>query len=274
MKPEPELSLQDVEDIVEVIHSNFGYDFKGYARASLQRRMLRVMDTLNIKTAGQLQDFLLGTDCAFNYFLEHITVNVTEMFRDPEFYKIIRSTVIPILASYPIIKIWHAGCSTGEEVFSMAILLHEAGLLQRSRIYGTDVNHVNIEKAKQGILPLEVMKDYTHNYMQSGGVHDFATYYSARYKQVIIDKKLRSNLIFAQHNLVADQVFNEFQLIFCRNVLIYFNKELQNKVVKLFYDSLAPLGYLALGSKETMHYTPVKHDFATVDKEKIYRRIK
>lgn len=274
MNHQSELSLQEVEEIIAWVNSKYGYDFKGYARTSLQRRLLRFMDNMYLSNLRQLEHFLTITDNALNFLLEHITVNVTEMFRDPEFYRSIRQSVIPMLSSYPIIKIWHAGCSTGEEVFSMVILLHEAGLLQRSRLYATDVNLLNLEKAKKGILPLEVMKDYTNNYIQSGGVQDFSSYYTARYKQVIIDKDLRSNIIFAQHNLVADQVFNEFQLIFCRNVLIYFNNDLQNKVARLFYDSLTPLGYLALGSKETMHYTLLNKDFEAVDKQKIYRRIK
>ena len=274
MNHQSELSLQEVEEIIAWVNSKYGYDFKGYARTSLQRRLLRFMDNMYLSNLRQLEHFLTITDNALNFLLEHITVNVTEMFRDPEFYRSIRQSVIPMLSSYPIIKIWHAGCSTGEEVFSMAILLHEAGLLQRSRLYATDVNFLNLEKAKKGILPLEVLKDYTNNYIQSGGVQDFSSYYTARYKQVIIDKDLRSNIIFAQHNLVADQVFNEFQLIFCRNVLIYFNNDLQNKVASLFYDSLTPLGYLALGSKETMHYTLLNKDFEAVDKQKIYRRIK
>lgn len=268
-----ELSFQEVENLVVLIKSKFGYDFTNYARASLERRIHRVMDIIELRTYQQLQNYLLSATDAFPNFLKMVTVNVTEMFRDPGFYNVIRTQVIPILASYPTIKIWHAGCSTGEEVFSMAILLHEAGLLQRSRLYGTDINPSNIDKAKKGILPLEVMKDYTFNYQQAGGQNDFASYYSARYKHVIIDKKLRSNIIFAQHNLVADQVFNEFQLIFCRNVLIYFNKELQNKVVSLFYDSLSSLGYLALGSKESLHYTTSQKDFEIIDRQKIYRRI-
>jgi chemotaxis protein methyltransferase CheR len=197
------------------------------------------------------------------------------MFRDPLFYQALSQKVLPMLASYPYIKIWHAGCSTGEEVFSMAILLHEAGLLERSRIYATDINPANIERAKTGIIPLEAMKDYTANYLKAGGQQDFASYYTARYKHAIIHKHLRSSISFLQHNLVTDRVFNEFQFVCCRNVMIYFNKVLQNQVVNLFCESLSPLGYLALGSKESLLFTKAKSKFEVVDsQQKIYRKVR
>jgi chemotaxis protein methyltransferase CheR len=223
---------------------------------------------------AQFRERILGDKNLFEKFLKLITVNVTEMFRDPGFYRALKEEVLPVLASYPIIKIWHAGCSTGEEVFSMAIVLQEAGLLKRSRIYATDINPANIEKAKTGILPLGVLKDYTSNYIQYGGMEDFASYYTARYDNAIIRKDIREKIIFSQHNLVTDQVFNEFQLICCRNVMIYFNRQLQNRVLRLFTDSLSTFGYLALGTKESLLFTDVKEDFDTINlQQKIYRRI-
>jgi chemotaxis protein methyltransferase CheR len=205
--------------------------------------------------------------------MQYITVNVTEMFRDPAFYKSLREQVIPKLAAYPNIKIWHAGCSTGEEVFSMAILLQEAGLLSRTKIYATDLNPTNLERAAAGILPLDNMKDFTQNYIQSGGLADFSNYYTARYDNVLIKKELRRHIAFFQHNLVTDKVFNEFQLICCRNVFIYFNRELQNSVLQLFFDSLSSRGYLAMGLKETMRFADIHGKFETVHAyHKIYRR--
>jgi chemotaxis protein methyltransferase CheR len=265
----------DVDGILEVIYKSYGYDFFNYSRASLIRRLNRFMEDAAIRNTFDLKYLLTNDRNTFELFLQRVTVNVTEMFRDPEFYAVIKEKVIPVIATYPIIKIWHAGCSSGEEVFSIAILLHEAGLLNRSRIYATDINPSNIEKAKKGIVPLEVMKDYVSNYIKAGGQQDFASYYTARYNNAIISKELRKNILFSQHNLVTDQVFNEFQLIFCRNVMIYFNRELQNKVIRLFYDSLATLGYLAIGIKESLIFSDMRDYFEEVSRhEKIYRKIR
>ncbi len=247
----------------------------GYSRASLIRRFLRCMEEARLKNAEELKTYIISDKKNFDWLLQTITVNVTEMFRDPQFYKAIREKVLERLASYPSIKIWHAGCASGEEVFSMAILLHEAGLLQRTRIYATDINPANIEKAKTGIIPLTLMKEYTTNYLQSGGKGDFSDYYTARYKGALISPELRTNIVFAQHNLVTDAAFNEFQLIFCRNVMIYFDKQLQDRVIKLFYESLAPLSYLALGIKESLLFTEIKNQFEVIDlKNKIFRKKK
>jgi chemotaxis protein methyltransferase CheR len=246
-----DISDEEIEEILHLVHNRYGYDFINYSRASMQRRIARFIDSSDYKNVQDLKKHLENDKTVFDFFLQKITVNVTEMFRDPEFYKVIRKEIIPVIASYPSIKIWHAGCSSGEEVFSMAILLHEAGLLNRSKIYATDINPYNIEKAKIGILPLDVMKEYVANYIQAGGERDFASYYTAGYNHAIIRKDLRSNIVFSQHNLVTDQVFNEFQLIFCRNVMIYFNRALQNKIIHLFYNSLSTFGYLALGIKES-----------------------
>lgn len=266
------ISLDELEEVVHLIRRQYGYDFRDYARASLQRRVIRCMQKAGCMTAFELKYQLTNDSRFFAWFIESLTVNVTEMFRDPSFYKELRNTVLPKLASYPTIKIWHAGCSTGEEVFSMAILLHEAGLLNRARLYATDLNPANLARARQGIVPLQNMKEYTANYIQSGGINDFSMYYTARYENAIIRKEYRKNLVFAVHNLATDQVFNEFQLVCCRNVLIYFNRDLQNRVMTLFGNSLTPRGYMALGMKESLLFSEARHQFDIVNPTvRIYR---
>lgn len=267
------ITTEELDELIMAIRRHYGYDFSDYSRASFQRQVLRCMTKAVIPTSDDMIGKLLHDRPFFDWFLESVTVNVTEMFRDPGFYTDLRTKILPALASYPIIKIWHAGCSTGEEVYSMAILLQEANLLNRTRIYATDINPANLEKARQGIIPLQAMKEYTANYMQSGGTNQFSSYYSARYNHAIIHKEIRQNIIFLQHNLVTDQVFNEFHLICCRNVLIYFNRDLQNRVFGLFADSLAPLGYMALGLKESLLMTDVRPQFETIGSQtKLYRR--
>jgi chemotaxis protein methyltransferase CheR len=268
-----EISSNDFTDLVKIIQQRYGYDFTDYAPASLKRRFIRFTGYANINSLFELKHRLLNENGFFQEMVQYITVNVTEMFRDPMFYKTLREQVLPRLASYPIIKIWHAGCASGEEVYSMAILLEEAGLLDRCRIYATDMNAVNLRKAENGIIALKDMKDYTYNYMQSGGIHDFSNYYTASYDNAVLHPSLRRNIIFFQHNLVTDQVFNEFQLICCRNVFIYFNRTLQERVVKLFYESLTSLGYLALGIKESLLYNEERFKFEAVSiPNKIFRR--
>ena len=268
-----EITDTEVQEIIVLLMTQYGYDFTNYSMASFKRRVLRVMDINKMDSLYKLKNAILHDATFKRQLLETVTVNVTEMFRDPLFYKQITNKVLPVLASYPNINIWHAGCSTGEEVFSMVILLQEAGLLKRCRIYATDVNPANIEKAQQGIIDARMMKDYTQNYIKAGGKNDFSSYYPARYENAIIRKDLREKIVFTQHNLVGDEVFNEFQLICCRNVLIYFNRILQNRVLDLFYNSLAPLGYLALGTKESLLFTGVKEKFEITDSTaKIFRK--
>jgi chemotaxis protein methyltransferase CheR len=205
-------------------------------------------------------------------FVEEITVNVTEMFRDPTFYSVLRNKVIPELAVKPFIRIWHAGCSTGEEVYSMAILLCEAGLLHKSLLYATDINPGVVERASSGIFALSHMRGYSENYIASGGRRDFSDYYTAQYDKVIFRDDLREKMIYATHNLVSDSSFNEFQLILCRNVLIYFDKELQARVLDLFDKSLEPHGFLALGSKETLKFSELYTRYKQVEREKIWHK--
>lgn len=273
MQHKPEIGNEDLEQILNLVNRLHGFDFSHYARASLVRRLQKLMADQKLETAASLCTRLETEPEMFQPLMEVLTVNVTEMFRDQVFFTVLREKILPTLASYPSINIWHAGCATGEEVYSMCILLQEAGLLQRSRVYATDLNPVNIEKAVSGIMPLHYMKTNTLNYLRSGGKQDFADYYTALYDKAIIKKEFREKVVFQQHNLVTDRSFNEFQLILCRNVLIYFDRFLQNQSIKLFYESLSPLGYLALGMKETLHFSELKNGFIeTTDGVKLYRK--
>jgi len=264
---EVELLLTDLLDI-------HGYDFTDYSRASLKRRINRLFTLDRFPSFAELRYKVKNDDTYLQRFVEEITVNVTEMFRDPFFYKAIATEVLPQLSTRPFIRIWHAGCSTGEEVYSMAILLEEANLLQKSLLYATDLNPSVLEKANKGIFPLSQMKQYSKNYILAGGKNDFSSYYTANYDHVIFKDALRSKMIFSTHNLVSDYSFNEFQLILCRNVLIYFDKDLQARVFNLFDDSLEKLGYLALGAKETIKFSDISPKYTQLpDKEKIWRKI-
>ncbi|GAB2560404.1 chemotaxis protein CheR [Spirosoma aerophilum] len=273
MTPDCELSTVELEEILTLIRLVHGYDFTNYAQTSLKRRIIRCMGMVNLQTACALR-FRLANDTAFfAWFLQTIMVNVTEMFRDPPFYRHLREKVFPLLASYPIIKIWHAGCSTGEEVYSMAIMLKEANLLDRCRIYATDLNPANLEKARKGLIPIQHMAEYSLSYKEAGGTHELSAYYTLQGDHIEMHKSLRDSILFAQHNLVTDRVFNEFQLVCCRNVLIYFNKDLQNHVIRLFHESLSPLGFLAIGTKESLLFTEARNEFEPVHMEsKIFRR--
>ena len=250
----------------------YGYDFTDYSKASLKRRINRLYSLDKFPSFAEFRFRIRKDEDYLKRFVEEITVNVTEMFRDPSFYKVLRSEVLPVLATYPLIRIWHAGCSTGEEVYSMAILLQEANLLHKSLLYATDINPDVLEKAKDGIFPLAPMKQYSENYIDGGGRMDFSTYYTTRYDRVKFDRNLSRNMIFATHNLVSDRSFNEFQLIICRNVMIYFDKVLQDKVLQLFHHSLDSLGFLALGSKETLRFWPMADQYKQWGKEKIWRK--
>jgi chemotaxis protein methyltransferase CheR len=200
---------------------------------------------------------------------------VTAMFRDPGFYRAFRDIAIPLLRTWPFIRIWHAGCSTGEEVYSMAILLSEEGLYERSRIYATDINDVVLQQAKAGIFPLNRMQEYTENYIRAGGKQSFSEYYTAKYDGALFSPSLTRNVVFSQHNLVTDRSFSEFNVIFCRNVLIYFDRELQDRVHALFYESLSMFGVLALGSKETLRFSKYEPCYEKLHaREKMYRKVK
>ena len=226
-----------------------------------------------IDSLGALEQALLREEAFFEQFIQEITVNVTEMFRDPGFYESLRKNIVSRLATYPFIKIWIAGASTGEELYSLAILLKEEGLLERSIIYATDINQKALQSAREGIYSNRNMKHYAENYLKSGGKTELSDYYKTKYDAILLDRSLKHNVVFAFHNLAVDRSFNEFQLILCRNVLIYFSQSLQNKVLNLFYESLCPFGYLGLGSKESLLFTERKKAFEEVDpRQKIYAK--
>ena len=266
------IQYEELELLLSDIYKRYGYDFSEYSKASLQRRIHRLFTLDKFPSFAEFRYRLQIDALYFRRFVEEITVNVTEMLRDPSFYRTLRTTILPVLATYPFIRIWHAGCATGEEVYSMAILLKEAGLLHKSLLYGTDINPLVIEKARKGIFPVTQMQKYSENYIQSGGVKDFSNYYTANYHLAKFDSSLNSRMIFSTHNLVSDFSFNEFQLILCRNVLIYFERELQSKVFKLFDYSLENFGFLALGSKESLRFSPIAGRYKQVGKEKIWRK--
>jgi chemotaxis protein methyltransferase CheR len=258
-----------LKDLFEI----HGYDFTNYSRASLKRRIDRLYALDKFPSFAELRYRLSSDPGYLKRFVEEITVNVTEMFRDPLFYKKLRTVIVPTINAKPFIRIWHAGCSTGEEVYSMAILLKEENLLHKTLLYATDINPEVLDKAKKGVFSLSYMKQYSENYMLSGGHHDFSSYYTANYGQAKFNEELSEKIIFSTHNLVSDRSFNEFDIILCRNVLIYFDKDLQNKVLQLFDDSLSKLGYLALGTKETIKFSMIENKFKQVEKEKIWRKI-
>ncbi len=261
----------EFKELLKSIQAVYGYDFTDYAEASLKRRVSNFMSNRKILSLGELAGIILKDENIFEEFIQDVSVTVTEMFRDPAFYKSLRENVLKRLATYPFIKIWIAGCATGEEVYSIAILLQEENLLARSIIYATDINQKSLQIAKEGVYPLEHMKSHTANYQKSGGIKSFSEYYKAKYSSVIFDKSLRQNIVFSPHNLAVDKSFNEFQLIICRNVLIYFNQQLQNKVIGLFYDSLCSFGFLGLGNKESLLFSSNQKDFEDIDrKEKIF----
>ncbi|OJW84678.1 MAG: chemotaxis protein CheR [Bacteroidetes bacterium 46-16] len=263
-----------MEVLLKDIFEQYGYDFNDYTKASLTRRINRLIALDKFPSFAEFRFRLRNDPDYLKRFIEEVTVNVTEMFRDAFFYKAIREHVIPVIATKPFIRIWHAGCATGEEVFSMAILLKEANILHKSLLYATDINPNVVEQAGKGVFPLARMKEYSQNYIESGGKHDFSSYYTAQYDRAIFDRELKERMVFATHNLVSDSSFNEFQLILCRNVLIYFDKNLQDHVFTLFDESLETLGYLALGAKETIRFSHIGKRYSQLQKDKIWQKIK
>ena len=271
----PDLERLEIELLLEGVYRHYGFDFRSYAYASIRRRLWKRVEGEGLNSISQLQARILHDPDAMERLLLDLSVNVTAMFRDPTFYKEFRERIIPLLRTYPFLRIWHAGCSTGEEVFSMAILLEEEGLYDRARLYATDINDVVLQRAKQGIFPLDRMQEYTENYLRAGGKRSFSEYYTAKYDGALFTPTLTRNIVFSQHNLVTDRSFSEFHVIFCRNVLIYFDKTLQNRVHSLFYDSLVMLGILALGSKESLKFSQYEPCYEKLSAaEKIYRKVK
>ncbi len=265
---------EELKVLTNTVFEIHGYDFSNYAKSSLKRRINRLMIIDRIPSFAELIYRIRSDQNYLTHLVEEVTVNVTEMFRDPLTFKFIREKVLPVLATYPFIRIWHAGCATGEEVYSMAILLEEANLLHKSLLYATDLNPSVIENIRKGIFPMNMMKQYSENYILSGGNKDFSSYYTAKYDWAKFNENLGAKMIVATHNLVSDRSFNEFQFIFCRNVLIYFDKQLQDKVLDLFDDSLEKFGFLILGSKENIRFSKIAPKYQQVDpKEKIWRKV-
>jgi len=269
------LERTEVELLLEGIFRQYGYDFRSYAYASLRRRIWKRVQAEGLTTVSALQDRVLHDLTAMERLLNDLSVTVTSMFRDPGFYRTFRQSVIPLLRTYPFVRIWHAGCSTGEEVYSMAILLEEEGLYDRARIYATDINEAALRRARVGIFPLDRMQEYTDNYIRAGGSRSFSEYYTAGYDGALFAPALLRNVVFAQHNLATDRSFSEFNVILCRNVLIYFDRTLQARAHGLFYESLVNFGVLALGAKETLRFSRYEECFEQlVPGEKVYRKIK
>ncbi|HKO14715.1 MAG TPA: protein-glutamate O-methyltransferase CheR [Gemmatimonadaceae bacterium] len=272
---DPALERLEIELLLEGIFRHYGFDFRSYAYASIRRRLWKRIEAEQLHTISDLQVRILHDSQAMERLLLDLSVNVTAMFRDPGFYLAFRSIVVPLLRTYPFIRIWHAGCSTGEEVYSMAILLQEEGLYERARIYATDINDVVLEQARAGIFPLTRMQEYTENYIRAGGTRSFSEYYTAKYDGALFSPALTRNVVFSQHNLVTDRSFSEFNVIFCRNVLIYFDRELQQRVHGLFYESLVMFGILALGSKESLRFSKYEPCYEKLHpRERMYRKVK
>lgn len=272
---EPEsVEALELELLLEAIYRHYGYDFRGYARTSIRRRVAKLMRDEQLSTISGLQERVLHDASAWERFLQGISVSVSAMFRDPGFFLAFRRTAVPLLRTYPFIRIWQAGCSLGEEAYSLAILLEEEGLYDRSLIYATDINEATLRQAREAIFPADLMQKYTQNYLVSGGHRSFSEYYTARYDYAVMRPALRRNIVFSQHNLVSDGAFNEFNVIMCRNVMIYFNRELQERTHALFYSSLATFGILGLGAKESLRLLPQESLYEPLEiGEKLYRRI-
>jgi chemotaxis protein methyltransferase CheR len=268
------VSESELHSLTEAIYLQYSYDFRDYSGASQKRRLLQAMAHFECPTVAALQTLVLKDATLFMELLQYLTIPVSEMFRDPAFFLALRQKVIPVLQTYPSLKIWIAGCSTGEEVYSLAILLREEGLLERSLIYATDINPQALDRARRGIFTLGSIKGHTANYQQAGGKQAFSDYYSAAYDAAIFDPSLRENVTFSDHSLATDSVFSETQLVLCRNVLIYFNRSLQDRALGLFHESLCHRGFMALGSKESIQFSDYAAHFEALDKPaRIFRKL-
>jgi chemotaxis protein methyltransferase CheR len=270
----PDLEELEISLLTEGVFRHYGVDFRHYALPSLRRRVWNSVKAEGVPTITTLLDKVLHDKDAMERLFLQLSVNVTSMFRDPTFYRIFREKVIPLLRSHPFIRIWHAGCSTGEEVYSMAILLEEEGLYERSRLYATDMNQAVLHQAQKGIFAMNLMKEYDRNYRLAGGPGALSDYYLNKYDFALFKQSLRKNVVFAQHNLATDSSFNEFNVILCRNVMIYFDRTLQATAHRLLHASLRRFGVLALGRRESLRSTPHEHDYEEMDRdERLYRRL-
>src|SRR4051812_1362063 len=263
----------EISSLLEALNQKYGYDFRQHSEAHIKRRILNRLSLSNLVSISELQVKVMQDKLFASQILQDLSITVTEMFRDPDFYKSLRENIIPILKTYPFIKIWHAGCATGEEVYSLAVILKEEGLYDRTTIYATDFNQQALNQGKEGIFSIEKIKKYTINYQLAGGKEPFSNYYMANYDRGIIDQSLKKNILWANHNLVTDNVFAEVHLILCRNVLIYFNTDLQNRVQQLFFESLIGGGILCLGSKESLRSCSVSNEYQELDKkQRIFKK--
>ncbi len=270
---ETDLEKIEVSLFLQALYQRHGYDFRHYAQASVRRRVRRLMIKKGVMQVSQLIPLLIHDEAFAQEAIYEFSITVTEMFRDPIFYQSLREKIVSYLQTFPFIKVWHAGCATGEEVYSLAILLQEEGLYDRATIFATDFNDNALKKAQEGIYPLKEMRQYTTNYQRAGGRKSFADYYHAQYDLARLDQSLKRNITFANHNLVTDGVFSEVHLVFCRNVLIYFDRTLQNHVLQLMTDSLSLGGFLCLGLKESIHLSEIQSRFRVVDeKARIYQK--
>jgi chemotaxis protein methyltransferase CheR len=272
----PSMSDIDIElrMLVEAVYLKYNYDFRDYTGASQKRRVLTALREMDCATVSELQARVMHDADAFRQLLQFLTIPVTEMFRDPEYYLAVRQQVAPMLKTYPSLNVWVAGCSTGEEVVSMAILLQEEGLLERTQIYATDINPESLAAARRGVMPLERMRAYTENYQKAGGKRAFSDYYTAAYGGALFERSLVDNVTFADHSLATDSVFAETHFISCRNVMIYFNRRLQNRVLGLFHESLCHRGFLGLGSKESIEFSSHAQAFEPLARrERLFRKV-
>lgn len=270
-----DLERIEIRLLLEGVYRYYGFDFRSYAYASIKRRIWKRAEAEGLASISALQQRVLHEPKAMERLLHDFSVNVTAMFRDPDFYAAFREHAVPLLRTYPFIRLWHAGCSTGEEVYSMAILLEEEGLYERARIYATDINEAVVDQAREGIFPLDKMQEYTQNYLRAGGTHSFSEYYTAAYDNARFAPSLRRHVVFAQHNLVTDRSFSEFNVILCRNVMIYFDRDLQTRVHELFYESLPVYGILGLGSKESLRFSQMEECYEPLDaRQRLYRKVR
>ena len=267
--------VEDIEMrlLLEGVLQRYGYDFRDYAIPSLRRRISEAMNSEGVGSVSALQERVLREPACMERLLLTLSINVSDMYRDPGFFRALREKVVPLLRTYPFARIWHAGCSTGEEVYSMAILLMEEGLYDRSRIYATDINERALKTAREGIYPIKAMKKHTKNYIAAGGKREFSEYYTASQDHAVLDPALRQNIVFAEHNLACEGSFNEFQVILCRNVMIYFNRTLQSQVLRLFDESLCPFGVIGLGDKEALNHGAFAAGYRSIDaRHRLYQR--
>lgn len=263
----------EIQLLLEALHHRYHYDFRDYARASIKRRLIQARDRLGFGSFSALQDALLHDPATLPQLMGYLTVQVSEMFRDPSYFRAIREQVVPHLRTYPSLKVWVAGCSNGEELYSLAILFREEGLAARTLFYATDINPDALRAAEAGVYPLEVIRKFTENHQKSGARTSLSDYYTADYGRAIFDKSLREQVVFSDHSLVTDAVFAEMHLISCRNVLIYFDRKLQDRALGLFKDSLARKGFLGLGSKESLRFSSQAAAFSEFDgANRIYQR--